>query len=75
MHSIYNDPTWQTPRPRDFDSQVIHDRLVRIETRLVKLMLHFGVTSDGNITEKKQSRNEVNMNNKSFHSLNHGSTK
>lgn len=73
LHSIYNDPTGQTPRPRDFDTQAMHARLARIETRLVKLMLHFGLQVDGNITQKDPCYKEVNMSNKTFHSPTHGS--
>lgn len=61
--------------PTDIDIQAIHDRLIRIETRLVKLMLHFGVNSDGNVTQKIQPREEVNMLNKLSHSPTHWSTK
>lgn len=61
--------------PGDVDMQAVHDRLIRIETRLVRLMLHFGVTSEGNVTQKKQPREEVNMSSITYHSPTYRSIK
>lgn len=70
-----NTPHHPLRPPTDIDIQTIHDRLIRIETRLVKLMLHFGVNTDGNVTQKIQPREEVNMLNNLSHSPTHWSTK